>query len=363
VWTMYFFFFLVGVLQLPSVISICVNRSSLFNGYDYNVAHCHSKSVHKGYFYVGVARKKEEIVNTSIELFGRIIGAAIVELKFIHQKHDILKADYHLPFGGTYEVSIEVRYEDFNAEKYWTSPAFCLNNEILSNYSFMVPEGHTGDLSSGLSECSYSNFRSHGLLQGFWKSCYPFPLPVRIPFVGNASLRNAQTPGLNFLVKDIEFQPTNCALMHLRNLSFRSERLSSCVAFREICFIGDSQMRHLLGTVDAFLKEDYQMIYRNATETVRKVANNNLLHFVSDPYSRMNFSEVEINWIGNCSSIIINFGQWHVSNRVWGDLGRERYSLSEYKNLVKQSLQMLLENMSLAVRTIWIYYCIIRKLY
>ena len=346
-----YFFFLLGVLQLPSVISICVNRSSLFNGKDYNLAHCNSNSVHEGYFYVGVARKGETVNVSSIKLFGRIIGAAIVELKF-HEQHGILKANYHLPYGGTYQVSIEVRYEDFNAEKYWTSLAFCLNNEILSNYSFMVPEGHTGDLSSGLSECSYSSFGSHGLLRGFWKSYYPFPLPVKIPFVGNASLRNAQTPGLNFLVKDIEFQPTNCFLMHLRNLSFRSERLSSCDAFREICFIGDSQMRHLLGTVDAILKEDYQMIYRNATETVRKVANSNLLHYINDPYSRKNFSEMEINWIGNCSSIIINFGQWHASNRVWGDLGRERYSLSEYVNLVKQTLQMFLEKMSSAVRAI-----------
>ena len=77
-----------------------------------------------------------------------------------------LQAVYDLPYEGEYFVNIEVSYLHFNPHDVASSPVFCLDNEILTNYSMKVVKD-TSSLLPTLNECTSDTLHMGGH-HGLW---------------------------------------------------------------------------------------------------------------------------------------------------------------------------------------------------
>lgn len=102
-------------------------------------------------------------------------------------------------------------------------------------------------------------------------------------------------------------------------------------------------MRHLHGMVHAILTGRYEKLYFKGTKTDKSVSLGDSMYLFMDHYARMQFTEQEDMWLGNCSTIFLSFGQWHISWATKGDLGRGPFTLSEYEELVNRTLHAYIE--------------------
>ena len=320
------------------------------NGIYYSIKHGqHDKYTNEGYFHI--QRQKNDIIINPADLivFGRIVGPVITELIFHHHHHNDnhLEAKYRLPSSGIYNASIELRYEHFDPNNYSSTPVFYTDNELLNVTITYVKDEH---FSEEITDKDHWNFE-RSLLHGFWRSSIPYSIPAKMPFIDNEDKNMTQFQ--NTRIKQLE----NALTFESRHYNNSLELLGSTIhklpnsssIFQEMCFIGDSQMRHLHGMVYALLSGHYEKFYSKGSRTDKSVTFSDTLHLIMDNYARMQFSEIENMWLGNCSTIVLDFGQWHISWATMSDLRRGPFTRIDYEDLVNKTLQAYIDRIPATV--------------
>ena len=331
----------------------CIHHTRYLNGTEYSIKHCHyyHEYSNEGYFHIQRHNHNGSTSAIGLILFGRIVGPAIMELIFHHHLHDgnhshTLEATYRLPSSGTYNVSIEVRYENFDPNDYASSPVFYTDNELLSDTITYVQDKHFSDIKVHGSRNFENNF-----LHGFWRSSIPFSMPAKMPFIDldDNNMTAIQSSRIKLLQNSLTYESRfhNYSNLDLENVTRPIANNSNI--YQKICFVGDSQMRHMHNVFNEILSGRYEMLYFKGTKTIKSISNGDSVYLIIDNYARMAFTEQESMWLGNCSTIFLNFGQWHISWATKGDLGRGPFALSDYEGLVNRTLQAYIARMPSSV--------------
>jgi hypothetical protein len=297
------------------------------------------------YGYFQIAPFNHSSGNMSIA--GRIVGPIIRELIFNeehhhhHQPHPlsdqihmkIWRAKYFLPVPGAYLANIEIRYTEFDPENYETSQVYCKDNEIVKEYFWkVVSKG--GSASASLQECSSTSMTEGG----YWITQVPHILPPKWLPDGGYTLVSARQ---EYVVKELEdhlfYQPKGCRIKQQSDkFTCQQRNLESL----DICFVGDSQIRHLCGTVAGiFLGNSAYFTAKAGNHTTDKtIHSTNRIHCTADDWATMEFTNESRADLARCDAIVVNFGQWHVSWTTRTIIGRGPFTISEYAQLVHRTL-------------------------
>lgn len=248
-----------------------------------------------------------------MRLFGRVIGTASMELVFHHSKNidennlhntgglqqPYLQAFYDLPFDGEYNVSIEVRYLDFDPHNISSSSVYCTDNEILSNYSMTVvmksiplnlPFPHRN-------ECTSSTIHHLGGHHGFWKksnSSIPMPMAAKVQLVSNSETDlEPQHERIRQVEGVLTYQPRHCDILQFGDPKLHT--VSSSPVMREICIVGDSHMRHLRESLVAIIEGRWSDLLSgdSSFQSDKKVTFHEHISYIMDNWAEMKFSDAD----------------------------------------------------------------------
>lgn len=346
-------FFFLTVLTLCRGSLLCNHRKSIALGFSFNVSHCiyrlgnitQTHGIEKGGYFlvvpVGVAA-----LSNNLAIVGRIVGPIISELIF-SPEYDIrierrkYKAIYYHLVPGIYRVNIEIRYTNFDPDSYENAIVYSINNEIVKEYFFEVPpitllkrtNSTSIDERMHLHNCSV-NALSKG---GHWIALATHQMPSKWLLDEGFLQISAQQKFLTAQLTDsLLYTPRYCRLKKINSLSFCEHKYNT----HEMCFVGDSQIRHLTGTIYAMLEQNYSFFkpQDGNRKTDKAVYLNDHMHYVVDNWANMEFSVEESALLSRCNSILLNFGQWHVSYSTKPDLKRGPFKVSEYASLVNRTL-------------------------
>lgn len=299
----------------------------------FDIHHCSSKEIckdlfysPKGYFHVALKDKTSEVGN--LKLAGRVVGTVVAELIFKKISNNSWEAHYNLPSNGSFYANIEIRYLDFNSENYLHSTVYSISNEILTDNKFHIAFLNESDTVSIKNDCDDDDF----FRGGYWRALSTHKLPAKwLLDVGCEKLTDFQTKVTEDFIDKLIFEPLNCRIKNLTNLldcelSKRSENL---------CFVGDSQMRQLSGTIQSIFAHDAAAFAAPIShKTDKTVIKSGYRHFIVDTFAEMNFNVDELGQLQKCDSIFIGFGQWHLSFLRKVDI----FSSIDYAALVNQTL-------------------------
>jgi len=196
---------------------------------------------------------------------------------------------------------------------------YSLNNEILTNYEFQITMNE--------SYVPKNDCKSDDFFQGgHWRALSSHKLPAKwILDGGYDKITDFQNKVTEDFIDQLIFEPFNCRIKNLNDL-FKCEQIKSS---ESLCFVGDSQMRHLHAMIQSIFVHDTTAFVAPTNHTTDKtVVRTGPRHFVEDPWA-----EIKIN--GElCDSIFIGFGQWQLS----GARKVDNFSPQDYAELVNQTL-------------------------
>ena len=347
-------FLLCGYLAFAALANTkCISYpAEMVRGYKFLVLHCstaveHSENSHptRGYFQIGIENNSivpafSKRFYQGIKLSGRIVGPIITELVFTLDILQLLwRSYYYLPFGGGYRANIEVRYLNFSHNDYEYATVYSTQNEVLRDAFFEVQAREKNKLFDSINhtkECTVTTF-SRG---GFWKSLVPLRMhPKWLLDEGFLQVPEAQKENIATLADKLLYQPKSCHIKRIEDVKHCKFKANA----REICFVGDSQMRHMAGTIYGIFEENatfFQSPFNQKTD--KMVYLNSHMHFAVDNWVDMKFTEEQTSQLARCSAILLNFGQWHLSYATWIDLKRGPYLLPEFVELVNKTLHSYL---------------------
>lgn len=308
-------------------------------GYSFDILHCPTSHLSPSGYFMVITDYLDSL--QLMKITGRVVGPLISELLFERTEDSgkpskvAWKASYILQHTGRYSVNIEIRYIHFDPNNYEHAVAHGINNEILTDYAFEVhmTAEQMHKFSKGrtmLGECSIRDLDGGGV----WRSLLPHHQLRPKWFQANGTtvtLFESDYAILNSLADHLVYEP------HLCNLKKSLGNTSSCryeENVREICLVGDSQIRHLaLVLYGLFEGLDASFFHAKTLKTDKFVYGNERIHDFDDVWAKMDFLPSQYDLLSNCSTIIVSFGQWHVSHARGG-----LYTPSDYASLTNRTL-------------------------
>ena len=306
---------------------------------NYTIKHCQSNS--KGYFHIQRYNQSKIISPKGLILYGRIIGPVIFELVFHRHHRTSLEAIYKLPNSGIYNASIELRYEHFDPNNYSSSTVYYDDNELL-NVTIVCTKGEL--IAAGRKHNNW-NFKHHVLHNYYWRSPIPVSMPSKMSFIdeSHTELMAIQSSRIQALNNSLTFDD-----LDVHDIMKRIAK--SSIVSQQICFVGDSQMRHLHKMfIEILFGRQDNNFHINGTKTDKSVSPSESLHHIVDHWTLMNFSASETQYLDKCSTIFLNFGQWHVGWSTQPSLGRGPFKLTEYEDLVNRTLHAYISRIKSSV--------------
>ena len=184
-------------------------------------------------------------------------------------------------------------------------------------------------------ECSLEDMNRKGV----WRSLVPLNMSSKWMLdQGDVQLSAEQVTLVEFAPGKLIFQPQHCTINDVK----QTEQCIDATNGQELCFVGDSQMRHLAGEVAAALEHMKIKFDNNNHKTDKKVYLSAKSHLIIDNWGSMEFSPAEHSQLSNCSVIVVDVGQWQLS---WAMINqrKEPFRLQEYADLVQRILRKYTE--------------------
>ena len=279
-----------------------------------------------GYFQVAAEISGD--LYPRLKLAGRVVGPLISELKFVldHKKHH-WRAYYYLPINGKYLANVEIRYINFSIKDYENAEVHSTKNEIFTDFAFETSSNLNMTLST--KDCTLPDLNK----EGFWRPMVTTKISSKWMLdPGNERPTNEQKYLFELLANNLIYQPRYCNMKQVQQCT---DEASS----QEIGFVGDSQMRHLSSDVYTALTDiniDFDNSIQKTDKSIHLTAHT---HFIVDNFASMEFNDDELRQLSNCTVIVVNFGQWHLSWLMKIYFNRRPYSLSDFVHLVQSNLK------------------------
>ena len=231
-------------------------------------------------------------------------------------------ATYNLP-PGFYSVHVDLRYEDFVIDSFYSSAIHFLNPVFQFNFT----------LPSGICERDISS------KDGYWTSS-------RVPYISPSFMLGAQL-NMTILLEELRYNLVDCVLADDAFLT-RSARNHSILIF------GDSQGRHLTSSLVEFMDN----IKFKFSGNDRAIHSNDGVNFVYDPYSHCFLGEhnsyklrcpADFSRLTSKSDVLLlNFGQWQVG---WPE--NPPWSISHYLDKVNATIARAIASFP-SKRIVWL---------
>ena len=219
-------------------------------------------------------------------------------------------APYRVLIGGTYRVEVLHQFSGFTYDAHpQPTPAADMVIADFELRFFSADEDWGCAWDDGCRACA------SGDVEGRWVVRTPRALGGQLhhcPFVKGGFQTCNQVMDSLARSKDaaagMHWQPYHCRVLAIQELD-----IPACLSKRKLCFVGDSQMRHVMQGVAASLQNDSSWFAFNGTDQDVAVADTQRpLSVGATQYFAETFGEFPHN-LTSCSDVIMNFGQWPAS--------------------------------------------------
>ena len=258
-------------------------------------------------------------LNNSTQIRGRVVGDAIQELVFNYADVALWSARYSLP-RGRYRAFAELHYHTLRSEMP-ENPPVTERNLIFDGLAFDVGVDRRR---RGLCERGEGLFNTNG----YWT--VP-PESVTMP----TRYQETETGWPN--PPNVRYDPGRCKLME-------DGAIEECAEHLSVCIFGDSHMRHLTNSII-----DPSFLNVIDTRSDHSSRASNALQYIDDAWGECflgrfdGFVHGKLTDGGcgapyNCSTVVVNFGQWYISHGLLGSPAAPRFSANEYGAAVVRAM-------------------------
>lgn len=255
----------------------------------------------------------------------RIVGSEIFYAELNNVDIYTIHAKYELLTSGVFHAEILQLYDNFT---------FCdlpiLNAQlVVAKYTWNVQADWRAPCQNSL--CTLC---PPGPLSGRWVanvSAEPIAglvqemrdthIYTESPPMGMISLKVANT---NLAANELRWQPLEMCTIEANAFAIASWRSKCHGAAGLVCFVGDSQMRHIYSVANAIIQSNQtytQGIYRH-----KQIPPSNWSRYIPARFG----GEVFQTDFGNCSQVVVNIGQWPIG---W-PAGQRPWTIRQYKQRV-----------------------------
>lgn len=279
----------------------------------------------------------------------RMVGPEILTPRLYACNSTTVVAPYNIMVGGVYAVEVVVAYSNFTYNALPQPKNY--QNMALATFELDVV---SQDQELGCAwqntcpRCTTAEAEGRWLVRDSTLSKHlrycNLGLAVDVvgcsnPLVQRLTIKKSVIPGLTW-------QPYSCRLLSLNEMD-----LQACLKNRKVCFIGDSQMRHMHMGVSSLIMNDTSYhdietaLGQGEMSSDHEIRNTEFTTYFEDNWGRPWEHNLSI-----CTDIFSNFGQWPASHMA----GKFFWPGHQYKLAVETHSDMMLSLKQQGKSVFWV---------